>query len=365
MTTGRRDFETTSAFRELIDLVREADAPFLDGPRAVDDLSALEGYRYLTEVLSVALDCYLWADPDRPSFVPLVGPTRKFGGDNADAFYHFAALRPDRTYTIRGRRGDACYLSLTVYGGPTDGRWSNRIVGTLNDRAIAFAADGSFEVTLGPAVPPGSSIRLDEDSVCVVTRDYLLDPARGTPTTWAITADDPPPPPRLTDTDLARRFRAAANFMRELLQITPLPLDPAKVNTVDEPYPVPQQTYGWAAGDAAYAMGSFALGADEALVLEGTSPRCAFWNVCLWNPFMQTYDYRYERVTLNGGQVVLERDGSWRIVVAAREPGIPNWISTADHPTGRIWFRWFLPEATPARPRARVVRLGDLRSSGA
>ena len=29
------------------------------------------------------------------NFVPIVGPTRKFGGDNADAFYHFAPLRPD------------------------------------------------------------------------------------------------------------------------------------------------------------------------------------------------------------------------------------------------------------------------------
>jgi len=341
--------------------VRDADAQFLGGPRAVDDLSALEGYRYLTEVLSVALDCYLWADPDRPSIVPIVGPTRKFGGDNADAFYHFAPLRPERTYRIRGRRGDACYLSLTVYGGPTDGRWSNRIVGTLNDRTMTFAADGSFEVVLSATAQRGNWMRLDEDSVCVVTRDYLVDPVRGVKATWAIEASEPAPPPRLTDEELARRFRATANFIRELLQITPLPLDPATVNTVDEPYPVPQQTYGWAAGDAAYAMGSYALAPDQALVLEGRSPRCAFWNMCLWNPFMQTYDYRYERVTINGGQIAYEPDGSWRIVVAPRDPGMPNWVSTADHPRGCIWFRWFLPESMPRRPVARVARLADLR----
>jgi hypothetical protein len=341
--------------------VRDADAQFLEGPRAVDDLSALEGYRYLTEVLSVALDCYLWADPERPSMVPIVGPTRKFGGDNADAFYHFAPVRPDRTYRIRGRRGDACYLSLTVYGGPTDGRWSNRIVGTLNDRTMIFAADGTFDVVLSATAQRGNWMRLDEDSVCIVTRDYLVDPVRGVKATWAIEASEPAPPPRLTDEDLARRFRATANFIRELLQITPLPLDPARLNTVDEPYPVPQQTYGWAAGDAAYAMGSFALEPDQALVLEGSSPRCAFWNMCLWNPFMQTYDYRYERVTINGGQIAYEPDGSWRIVVAARDPGMPNWVSTADHPRGRIWFRWFLPESMPRCPAARVVRLADLQ----
>ena len=45
---------------------------------------------------------------------------------------------------------------------------------------------------------------------------------------------------------------------------------------------------------------AIALDADEALVIEGRSPPCAFWNVCLWNQFLHTYDYAYERVTLNG-----------------------------------------------------------------
>ena len=104
-------------------------------------------------------------------------------------------------------------------------------------------------------------------------------------------------------------------------------------------------------------MGSYDLDEDEALVIEGRSPGCAFWNVCLWNQFLHTYDYAYERVTLNGGQVVYEPDGSWRLVIARRDPGHPNWISTAGHRRGRIWFRWFLPDATPVRPTT-WVRIG-------
>ena len=355
-----RTFATTEAFHGLIDLVRGADRLFLEGDRAVDDVSVLEGYRYLTEILQVALDCYLWADPDRPTIVPIVGPTKKFAGDNADAFYYFAALAPDRTYRLRGVRGDACYLSVTVYGGPTDGRWSNRIIGTLSDRTLEIAPDGSFEIVLSRREQPGNWLRLEDDAVCLITRDYLIDPVGGRKARWQITTDDPAPPPRVRDDDLARRFEAARNFLRELLNITPLPFDSAKVNTVDEPYPVPTQTYGWAAGDAAYAMGSFELAPEQALIVEGRSPQCAFWNMVLWNPFMQTYDYRYERVTINGGQVRYESDGSWRIVVSVTDPGVPNWVSTAGHPTGRIWFRWFLPEATPERPRTRVVPVASL-----
>ena len=364
---SERRFETTAAFHELMDLVRNADRVFLDGPRAVDDVSVLEGYRMLTEILHVALDCYLWADAARPEIVPIVGPTKKFGGDNADAFYRFAPIDPRRRYRLRGRRGDAVYLSITVYGGPSDGRWSSRIVATLNDRDMEIAPDGSFEVTLAATGAPGHGaaggdnwIRLEDDAVACVTRDYLVDPKTGRQATWSIESLDAVPPPRLTDAELAARFRNAANFLRDLLAITPLPLDESKLNTVDEPYPVPQRTYGWAAGDAAYAMGAFALGEDEVLLLEGTSPPCAFWNLCLWNPYMQTYDYRYEQVTINGGQVRYEPDGSWRIAIAARDPGVPNWVSTADHPRGRLWFRWFLPESLPKRPGARVVKRAEL-----
>ena len=74
-----------------------------------------------------------------------------------------------------------------------------------------------------------------------------------------------------------------------------VPLALGQPNYIDPPYPVPTATFGWAAGDAAYAMGSYELSNDQALVLRGRSPECAFWNICLWNPFLHTYNYDYER----------------------------------------------------------------------
>ena len=83
-------------------------------------------------------------------------------------------------------------------------------------------------------------------------------------------------------------------------------------------------------------MGSFDLADDEQLVIEGRSPECAYWGCMLWNPFMQTFDYRYQRIGINGEQATYEPDGSWRLVVAARDPGHPNWLSTAGHRTRRV-----------------------------
>jgi len=48
-------YETSDAFRELLDVLRDADQSFLEGFRAVpDEASVIEGYRFLVDVFSVA-----------------------------------------------------------------------------------------------------------------------------------------------------------------------------------------------------------------------------------------------------------------------------------------------------------------------
>jgi hypothetical protein len=346
--------ETGKVFGELVEELRALEERIRTGPNTpLDDQGLLEGYKWIFSILAVGLDAYVWADPARPRFVDIVGPYRKWGGDNADAFYQYAPIDPTRTYRVRGRKGDAAYFSLTVYGGPSDGRYSNRIVGTVNDRTLDIDADGTFSVVLSPEPHGGAWLKLDPDAVCAITRDYIVDPAHGRRVEWHIEAEDPPAAWREDDAELARRFRATLTWIREQAQLVPLGL--GEPNAVAEPYGVPTATYGWAAADAAYAMGSYDLAEDQALVIKGRSPECAFWNLCLWNQFLHTYNYDYERVTINGGQVQYEDDGSWTIVIAGRDPGHPNWLSTAGHPRGLLWFRWFHPAATPARPSTELV----------
>ncbi|MEX0873514.1 MAG: DUF1214 domain-containing protein [Actinomycetota bacterium] len=349
----------SAAFREIVGELSALEERLFGPDTELDEQGVIEGYKWLFSILAVGLDAHVWADPARPRFVDIVGPYRKWGGDNADAFYQYAPIDPARTYRVTGTRRDSVYLSLTVYGGPRDGRYSERIVGTVNDGELEFSDDGTFELWLGPEPQTGTWLKLEPDAVCAITRDYLNDPTTGRRATFEIEAVGPPGVWREQDDDMARRLTATLTWIREQATIVPLPL--GEPNHVDDPYPVPSQTFGWAAGDAAYAMGSFDLGPDEALVLEGRSPECAFWNMCLWNPFLHTYNYDYGRVTINGGQVTYEPSGSWRIVVAERDPGHQNWVSTSGHPRGRIWFRWFLPAATPEPVTAHVVSIDDLK----
>ena len=106
-------------------------------------------------------------------------------------------------------------------------------------------------------------------------------------------------------------------------------------------------------------MGAYELADDEALVIRGRSPECAFWNLCLWNPFLHTYNSDYDRVTINGGQVRvrgrrLVDDRGRRSAI----PGHPNWVATQGHPRGDALVPVVLPggDTRPADHRGRPGR---------
>src|SRR5215510_7071328 len=185
------------AFHALLDTLRDADQTFLDGPRGeMDALGIAEGYRHLTHLLAYALDLYLEGDPERPVFTPLAAPTQKILGDNVDSLYHFAPLRGDRRYRIRGRRGNEVYLAFCVYGGKPDGEWSERVVANLSQRDIACGPDGGFEIQLAADAAPGpSTIVLALDAVCVIVRQYFTDRRNVRAAEFRIEALDPPAPP--------------------------------------------------------------------------------------------------------------------------------------------------------------------------
>jgi hypothetical protein len=348
------------AFHALLDTLRDADQTFLTGPRAdMDALGVAEGYRHLTHLLAYALDLYLEADAERPVFTPLAAPAQKILGDNVDSLYHFAPLRGDRRYRIRGRRGNEVYLAFCVYGGKPDGEWSERVVANLSQRDIACDADGGFTIELAAAPPPtGTAIRLAPDAVCVIVRQYFVDGASLRPASFTIEALDPVgPPPPLDDATLARKLGAVATFVRETIQFAPLPsgLPP---NLLGPAMPWNPNVPGWGTPDNVYSLGLFRLEPDEALVIEGRSPKCVYFGAQLWNRYMQSLDYRYHRVSLNHAEIAFEADGSFKLVVAHRDPGMPNWLDTAGHREGVVFCRWLQSDELPAQPTTSVIRLG-------
>jgi hypothetical protein len=104
------------------------------------------------------------------------------------------------------------------------------------------------------------------------------------------------------------------------------------------------------------------LGPDEALLITGRWPTCRCANLSLWNQYLQTYDFAHRTVSLNRAQTRLEDDGTFRMVIAHSDPGVPNWLETEGRPFGLAFWRYFLPEGEVATPEARVVPLADLQA---
>src|SRR6201995_255078 len=183
--------ETETAFTELLETVRATHARMVE-QLADDHDTLLEAHKWVLSILQVAAEVNLWADTARPRFVEIVGAYKKWGGDNSGAFYCYAPGDPNRTYKITLHPGDAVYMSLTVYGGPDDGRYSERIVGSVNSQHVARGPDGAIRIVLSPSEPVEADvawIRLERDAVAAITRDYLEDPVRGRRATWHIEAD--------------------------------------------------------------------------------------------------------------------------------------------------------------------------------
>ena len=94
--------------------------------------------------------------------------------------------------------------------------------------------------------------------------------------------------------------------------------------------------------------------------MSGRLPQCTFANVVLWNRWMASYEYRGQRISLNRKQLKLAPDGRYRIVIAHRDPGVPNWLATEGRPFGTIFWRFQLPAEAPERPHTEVMALADV-----
>ncbi len=369
--------QSTEAFNQLIRLLADVRDDYVLSPeRKPDELDAVEGFRYVFHLLSEGTELFLEGDPERPRFSSIVTPARKFLGDNADAIYHQARIRGDRSYRVTGRRDREVYISFTIHAPDPAGGINGPILADLNDRQFEVDANGNFELILSADERPGNWVKLDPDARIVLVRSYFLEQtsAQNDPDVRVQLdiepLDDPGPAPALDDATLAQRMLDTIAFVRATslgvrvfgeANPAPVPFVSNEPNTVGTPWSF-RNTGIAAAGavDIFYSSGTFDLGPDDALVMEGTMPDCDFANLVLWNPHMQTLDYRSRRSSLSSAQMDLGADGSFRIVISERDPGVPNWIDTGGHHHGTMFWRFLLPKADPATPQCRVVPVSEV-----
>ncbi|HBZ70701.1 MAG TPA: hypothetical protein DEP35_13595 [Deltaproteobacteria bacterium] len=364
--------ESRKALRELIELIVEIDERWA-GPewnlQSESDVAA--AHRALMHMLEGGLITFFETDPTRPHWQRIVSATRKFTGDNADAIYYDAPVSPEHSYRVRGRMDGAVYVSFTVECGTASGDMASRTGGVLNDTQFDVDSDGRFELRFGGKPAPRNWLALEPGATRITARHYYenersaaADPTRNPALEIEVESSTLVPPPP-SDASVARGIRRVAAFVRSrTLNQAPMgqrPQPPFVSTTPNQfPKPVTPGAFGLAAFDAAYSMAPYVIGPDDALVMMGRWPKCRFASVSLWNRHMQTYDFANRQVSRNRVQTRLERDGSFRMVLAHRDPGLPNWIDTEGRTFGLVFWRFMMPEGEIETPRAEVVPMTQL-----
>lgn len=318
-----------------------------------------DGFRALLRALHNQLARFE-VDRERPELVPFNGWRQKFFMDNPDFLYWVADVRPDRRYRVHGTRGDAAFLSITAYAasGLTDAAATAR----LDSDSVHIDDAGRFSVTLSAERPAsGDWLRLPEGASAVWVRQFYEDVRRDALGACAIEALDGGPPPPFIEPD---------RFVRHLGRLGPTLARVAAVLTAAERDERPRGNHvrHWSEmqGGAAftepgihYLRGGWELGPDEALVLDGEAVPCRYWNALLYSRFLNSLDHRHRPVSLTGSRIPL-RDGRYRLVLAARDPGVPGWLDTEGRPFGLFVLRWLQAERPPPLPDARVVRWDEV-----
>ena len=367
--------ESRTALGELIKLLTEIDERWSSPEWNLSSTEDVAGsHRALMHILEAGLVGTFEQDARKPTFRRIVTPSRKLTGDNSDAIYFDAPLSPEYEYAIHGNTHGAAYFSMTIECGSEDGTIPKKTGGVINDTAIDIDGNGGFTVYLGGEPRDKNWLPLSEGASRVTTRHYFeqehcaaqdpdLEPRMRIE---CLSETELPVPPN--DASIAAGMRRVCNFVRSrTLGIPPMMNleggPPPFVSLTPNEFPVPQPPgdYGLSAGDAHYSMAPFFIGDDEALVLTGRWPECRFGNVCLWNRFQQTYDYVNRSSSLNRAQTELEDDGSFKIILANEDPGLPNWIDTEGNMFGIVFWRFFLVEGDVETPQAEVVQLADLQ----
>jgi len=367
--------QSRAAFQELLGTLAEIDRRWLSPEWNIAPRDIADGHRNILHLLSAALDVLVEADPQRPLFQRLVSPTRKIQGDNPDAIYFYTPILDDRAYRIRGNTAGAAYTSISMEIGSAGGHYPTGVARAISDKELKVAADGSYELILSPDQRPGNWFKLEKGVGSITTRHYFeTEPSIEKDLDKVIPLSIEPldavaPRPAPTDESIAASIRAVGAWMHSFTleqqpMVGPGRTVPSWVSTVPNtfnPPALPDGKIGFANRDAWYAMAPYFLKPDQALVIEGRFPKCRFANVMLWNRFLQTYDYMTHRVSLNRKQTKLEADGSFRIVIAHSDPGVPNWLDTQGRPTGLVYWRFIFPDE-PIQPlAAKVVPVGSLK----
>jgi len=349
------------AWKKFTDGLREAGKQMDAYTAEFDPVERADGFRAISRVLAANLE-KLEADGQIPEVVRDNTPNHKWFMDNPDGLYWHAVIDPKQSYRIKGNLGEACYTSITVY--KRGAQWfQTGVSASIDDSELMPNDDGEFELSMGGDRPvSGAWLPLEDGAWLLWIRQFFEDVHNDKPGWFSIEDQDPINPPVIEPERFAKRLGVMGEMVK---QITALTIFQAR----NEAKQAPNQVRRWEEMQAGavytlagtdYMRGSWRLAPGQALVIEGKATPCKHWNVVLYSRFLNSLEHRRRPVSLTGSRIKTGPDGSYRLVIAHADPGVPNWLDTEGREFGMFVIRWLFPEGDTVVPTTRVAKLDEL-----
>lgn len=337
---------------------------------AETDADLAEGYDYLAGSISAILQLVRAHNKAHPYFVTSTGPYSKMGLDNPDTIYYHAVVEPEATYVVRGKRGSTMDLSFQVLCGEYNAESVPGGDDAFDDRRLAIAEDGTFELTFGPSVDeragdPSYFVLPDGATTLAVREVYSAwdTEERGRVDIERVdTVGTAPEEPSLER--MKRRYSTAAKMLTSRINTW---FNFPKWFYLDEPvntFTAPRQTPGGLATQFS-SVGHFDLPADKAMIVTVPRSEAPYQGFQLGSLWYISLDYVNHQTSLNSAQAQTDPDGMIRMVISARDPHVANWVETTGRRRGILQFRWQRTDAPigpELGPVAEVVDFDDVPS---
>ena len=360
-----RQLASGAAWARFCDELKAAGQDLVAPGRPSAPLDLAEGHRFLTQMLRSALELIMeGGDAAYPWLSKSLHETMKLGWDNPDNIHHNAYISERHEYRLSGVLGEAHYVSFAVYGGSYGKSESGRrTVAYVEASELAVAPDGRFEVVLSARQHPGNWIRLEEGSTSLMIRETFWDRRVEQPGRFRLERLDAAPPPTLTPAFVASALSRAARYIKGSNQLFFRFSDEFRRQNTNS-FALSERERMMAnqgIPDNVMASGWFKLAEDEVGVIDFTPPEGYYWMFVLSDYWGGSFDYRYRPIHTNKRRARRRADGSVRLLLAPRDPGVAdaNWMDTAGHREGVMQFRWVKCE-TPLAPPMRIVKFAEL-----
>jgi hypothetical protein len=348
---------------EFCDTLKEAGRVITKDSSPDDPLTRAEGFRYIARIVRATTEAFLeYNDPLAPVLFRPIHETAKLGADNPDNYYQHATIDGKYEYRIHGKRNDINYLAFGTYEGNYGSAGRSGETGYLENSQIEAEDDGTIEIMVSREKKGKNWLPMTENTSSVIVRQTFGDRTKETPAELAIErigGDGKPSP--VTPETIDQGLTVASKIMFGAVSMFSSWAEGFREHENRLPRFDPDVSLA-AHGDPniCYYHSYWKLGPDEALVIDVHPPKCAFWNFQLNNFWMESLDYRYYNIWTNMYKATYRDDGSLRVVVAHRDPGVPNWIETVEHGEGTMLWRWFEGEDCP-EPATRVVPVESVK----